>query len=398
MAASSAVPVPFNTPEAVRFVHQDEMIWLGFQLVTVAVALAFLVPKLGARLAAGLRRLTNGRGYLTLVFFAWVYLVANTVVALPLRWVDVARWARWVGRGPQVPQVGAWLSEQAIGLGLMCAAAAALLWIPYSLMVRSPRLWWLWLTVTTVPILTAGLVFWQVMLLPMTTRFEPLADAALNARIEAIAERCGAGRIPVLVGGNDETVVGLGPTSRVLVPPWVLALQTPNQVVSGIAHELKHYRMGDNWLAIATVGALMLGGGLLVQLLGNAAIKLWGARIGVQNLSDPAALPLVVLILTLAWACAGLPLFNAVQKHVEHEADRFALEVTHDNLAFSESQAAVGRQPWRMNEEDWITRVFFDTHPSQADRVRFGNSYRPWAEGKPGVYDRVCKPQKSRTR
>jgi Zn-dependent protease with chaperone function len=99
----------------------------------------------------------------------------------------------------------------------------------------------------------------------------------------------------------------------------------------------------------------------------------------------------MVLILSLAWALAGLPVFNAVQKHAEHEADRFSLEVTRDNRAFSQTQAEVARQPWRMNEEDWITSVFFDTHPSQADRVRFGDSYRPWELGRPGVYDRVCK-------
>jgi hypothetical protein len=33
-----------------------------------------------------------------------------------------------------------------------------------------------------------------------------------------------------------------------------------------------------------------------------------------------------------------------------------------------------------------------DNHPSQADRVRFGNAYRPWAEGRAGVYDKVGAP------
>jgi STE24 endopeptidase len=392
MAGSAVVLVPFNTPQGVQFAHQGEMIWIGLHLVAVAVALVFLATGAGARLRTALGRLTGGRGYLTLVLFAWVYLATNTAAALPLHWADAARWAQWAGQGPLVPTVGAWLAGQTIGLGLRCAAAAGLLWIPYGLMARSPRLWWLWLTAIAVPLLTAGLVVWQVVLLPMTTRFEPLADAALSARIQAIAARCGAGKAPIFVGGNDETVVGLGPTSRILIPPWAIKLQTPNQIVSGVAHELKHYRMGDNWLAIATVGALVLAGGLLVQIFGNAALGLWGSRMNLGALNDPAALPLLVVVLTLAWILAGLPIFNDVQKHAEHEADRFALEATHDNLAFSASQAAVGRQPWRMNEEDWFTRVFLDNHPSQADRVRFGNSYRPWEHGQPGVYDRVCKP------
>ena len=188
------------------------------------------------------------------------------------------------------------------------------------------------------------------------------------------------------------TVVGLGPTTRILVAPWALKLQAPRQLITTIAHELKHDLMGDNWLALGVVGALMLAGALLVQVLGGLSIRLWGPRMGLTSLHDPAALPLMALILALSWSLAGLPVFNAVQKHAEHEADRFALEATHDNRAFSEAQTTAAGLPWKMNEEDWFTSAFLDNHPSQADRVRFGNSYRPWAHRQRGVYDGVCKP------
>jgi Zn-dependent protease with chaperone function len=207
-----------------------------------------------------------------------------------------------------------------------------------------------------------------------------------------MAERCGAGAIPVYVGGNDTTVVGLGPSSRILVSTSNLELQTRRQLLTTVAHELKHYRMGDNWLALAVVGVLMLAGALLVQVGGSAALRRWSGTMGVSALHDPAALPLIALILTVAWSLLGLPVFNAVQQHAEHEADRFALELTHDNRAFAEWQARIGSLPWRINEEDPFTVLFLDNHPSQADRVRFGNGYRPWAEGRPGVYDRVCRP------
>jgi STE24 endopeptidase len=239
-------------------------------------------------------------------------------------------------------------------------------------------------------VLTAALVTWQVVLMPMTTHFAPVQDAALAARIHAMAARCGAGDLPVLVGGDDVTVVGLGPTSRILVADFAIKLETPDQLMTTLAHELKHHLMGDNWLALGVVGALILAGALLVQMLGGLAIRLWGPRMGIGALHDPAALPLMVLILVLGWGLAGLPIYNAVQKHVEREADRFALELTHDNRAFSEFQAKAGSLPWKMNQEDWITGAFLDNHPSQSERVRFGNSYRPWAHGRPGVYDGVC--------
>jgi Zn-dependent protease with chaperone function len=392
MAVAAPVPVPPNTPEAIAFTHQGELIWVGLHLLTVAVAAALLFSGLGARVRATLDRITGARSYPTLVLFACTYLIADTALSLPLRWIDAARWSQWARLGFKAPDPAAWFTGRAASLALECAAVAALIWIPYALMRRRPRTWWLWLTAVGVPALVAGLLLWQVVLLPLTTRFEPLGDSALSARIDAIAARCGAGRPPVLVGGDDETVVGLGPSSRILIPPWLLKQQTPDQFVSGVAHELKHYRMGDNWLALGVVAALVLIGALLVHVFANAAVSRWGPRLGLRSLDDPATLPLIVLVLAIAWPLAGLPAFNAIQRHVEHEADRFALEVTRDNRALSESQATVARQPWRMVDEDAFTRIFLDNHPSAGERIRFGNDYRPWEHGQPGVYDRVCAP------
>ncbi len=384
------VPLPVNTPAAVAFTHEGELIWAGLQLIPVALALLLLFTGLGARWRNALERLTGRRGYLAYVLFACSWLVLTWAATAPLHWLDAARWVRW--GADFTPHPGSWLAGQAATLAVMLALAAALLWVPRLLIARLPRLWWLALTAIIVPLLTAGLVLFQVAVMPMTTRFEPLKDPALVADVQAMASRCGLGPVAVFVGGDDTTVVGLGPTSRILISRRALDAETPAQVRGVLAHELKHYRMGDNWLAIAVVGALILAGLFLVQVLGRAAIKRWSGRFGFTSLADPAALPLIALILTLAWALAGLPIFNAVQRHAELEADRFALELTRDNDAIASWQASVAKAPWRMVDYDWTFRIFFATHPSDVERIRLANSYRPWAEGKPGAYDRVCRP------
>jgi Zn-dependent protease with chaperone function len=392
MTDPGPVPIPTNTPVALAFAHEGELLFLGLQLVGVLVPLAFLATGWGARLAAGIGRLTGGRRWLTLTLFAWIFLALWTAASAPLLYLrDVARWARFAAQGFPPLSLGECLTGRATGLLFMALLAAALLWIPFRLIERRPRTWPVILTLVVLPALTAALVLSQVALMPMTTPFHPV-QGPIAARIHALAARCGAGGVPVLVGGGDTTVVGLGPTSRILVGATDIETETPDQLMTTLAHELKHHLMGDNWLAVAVVGALILAGALLVQLPGGMAIRLWGPRMGLASLHEPAALPLIVLILVLGWGLAGLPVYNAVQKSAEFEADRFALELTHDNRAFSEFQASVGKLPWRMNEEDWFTSVFLDNHPSQADRVRFGNSYRPWAQGRRDVYAGVCRP------
>jgi Zn-dependent protease with chaperone function len=393
MTDPSPVPIPITTPAALAFAHEGEWLFLGLQLVAMAVPLAWLLTRWGAGLRSWIDKLTGGRRWATLTLFAWVFLLVQTAASLPLLYQrDVVRWRQWTAFGFPPPTPAAWLAGQAGHLLVLTLLAAALLWIPFRLIERRPRTWPVLVTCLALPALSAVLVLWQTVLMPMTIRFQPIRDPALAAQIHTLAQRCGAGQVPILVGGNDVTVVGLGPTTRILVAPWSLKTETQRQLLASIAHELKHDLMGDNWLALGVVGVLMLAGSLLVQVLGGLVIRLWGPRLGLASLYDPAALPLMALILVLGWSIAGLPLFNAVQKHAEHDADRFALEATHDNRAFSEWQAMAGGLPWKMNEEDWVTSVFLDNHPSQADRVRFGNSYRPWAHGQRGAYDGVCNP------
>ena len=104
-------------------------------------------------------------------------------------------------------------------------------------------------------------------------------------------------------------------------------------------------------------------------------------------LPTPPALPTVT---SIAANMPNAPIFNAVQRHVECEADRFALEMTHENRAFSQWQATL--LPWQPAQDDWFTRTFLNNHPSQAERIRLGNDDKPWAEGRPGIYDRICRP------
>jgi Zn-dependent protease with chaperone function len=55
-------------------------------------------------------------------------------------------------------------------------------------------------------------------------------------------------------------------------------------------------------------------------------------RFGFNALSDLASLPLGILLIQVV-SVAGLPVPMAFSRHLEHEADRFGLELTHHNHA-----------------------------------------------------------------
>jgi STE24 endopeptidase len=149
--------------------------------------------------------------------------------------------------------------------------------------------------------------------------------------------------------------------------------------------------MGDNWKALAIIAAFLLGGFWLTDRSGRAAIRRFSGRRGFSELSDPASLPLIVFLLAFFWL-AILPFFNLFSRHFEHEADRFGLELTHQNRAAAmifvkDAQAELA--------PDWGTffLIFQARHPSIRERIEFANSYKPWEQGAQLVYGNVCKSE-----
>jgi Zn-dependent protease with chaperone function len=212
----------------------------------------------------------------------------------------------------------------------------------------------------------------------------------LAAHAQALGERCGIARLRVLIGGNDDaTVIGLGPFNRIVVSEkFVHELTEPEQVVN-LAHELKHYLTWDSWQAIALIAAFLLGGLWLVDVLARGILARFGHRWGFTGLADPASFPLVLCTLTALWLAAGLPLYNAVQRRAELEADRFALELTHLNRAQGLLQIRYSK--YSLNDYDAFFRTWMANHPSISERVQFANTYRPWDENEPLRYGTRCR-------
>ncbi|HEX4304300.1 MAG TPA: M48 family metalloprotease [Rhizomicrobium sp.] len=385
--ADAPVAIPPATEAALAYAQLHELIWGVSQLAMLALPLLLLVTGWGAKLRTACARLARGNRYATLTLFAAAYLILAALAVLPLDyWRDIASEPRFGRAGdPLLP----WLLGEIVPLLVKIVAAALFLWIPYALIRRSPRRWWLYGALALIPVSFAILVALPVFIDPLTTDYHPLNDPKLAAQIEALAARCGVPHIPIFTGGDDDTVVGLGPTNRIILEDHIEKAETPAQIAGTIGHELKHYVMGDNYKALAIVAAILLVGFWLVDRLGRAAIARWHRRFSFADLADPASLPLIVVILFAFWLCV-LPLFNWEARSVEHEADRFGLELTHSNRASAELYAG-----WAKGfpaDYDAFFTVFRATHPSLADRIRFANTYKPWERGEKLVYGDICKP------
>lgn len=387
--ADTSVAVPPAPAGAAAFMVARNWLWAEAELLLLAAPLFFLVTGLGARLRTWCAKIVGGNRFWTLTLFAVVYLVLSAIIRAPF---DFYRDYQSLRGTPGFDEtVGSWALQETVSLVAKIVVAGLFVWIPYALIRRSPRNWWLYAGAALVPVAFLVLAVLPVWVSPLTTAYQPLKDKALYSEIETLAARCGVHGIAVLVGGGDDTVVGLGPTKRIILDSDIFKNETPDEIRFTVGHELKHYVMGDNYKALAIIAVLLFAGFFVTARLGPKLIVRFGRLFGFSELSDPASLPLIVFILTALWLCV-LPLFNLYARSIEHEGDRFGLELTHENRALADIE--VGYMTRDHDVPDWDTffLIFRATHPSDAERIRFANSYHPWAEGKPLVYGDVCRP------
>ena len=388
--AEVPVAVPQVTEAALAQLRDANIRWAALRLLALAIPLCFLFTGLGARLRRMCESISSRRWFWTVTLFACAYLVLAALIALPFESsIDYIQ-----------PHVAGWshrtwpnlLKGEGAQLVVKLVLASLLIWLPYRLIARSARRWWLYCALALIPVAFLALVAWPVWVDPLTTTYKPLDDRPLEARIDALAARCGITHIPVMVGGNSTGVTGLGPTNRIVLQSNLASVETPDQVVFTIGHELKHYVMDDNWKGLAIIAVCLLAGFWLTDRLGRAAIRRFSGRWGFSELSDPASLPLIVFLLTFFWL-AVVPFFNLFARHIELEADRFGLELTHQNHAAAMVFARDASSGDVAADWDTFFLIFQATHPSVAQRIEFANTYKPWEQGKPLVYGNVCKPE-----
>jgi STE24 endopeptidase len=387
-ALHGQVPILPVSPKEESLNHLIDLYWLAGKAVQLLLPLALLYWGLGARLCRWIGKRVWGSRFFTIGLFGCAYVLLNALVSLPIDYARHYRLPKSLGwLGDETP--GQWILGQLLGLLPLLVAALLLLWVPYWLMRRSERWWWLWATAAVAPIALFFLVAQPVWVKPLTTHYAPLADSSLRTSIDELASRCGLIHVPVVVGGNDTAVYGIGPTVRVFLQNDLSKDTTPAQIRFTVAHELKHYVMGDNWQVLPIVMLLALAGFWLTYQVGRWAIRRLHARFGFTRLEDPASLSLLVLCTTTLWL-AVTPIFLLYDRHIEREADRFALELSHENEA-----AAHLFESWATQGTDWVqpdafALAFFYTHPSIAERMEMANSYHPWQNGEPLRYATKC--------
>jgi Zn-dependent protease with chaperone function len=270
---------------------------------------------------------------------------------------------------------------------VVAVGVVPLLSLAWWIVERQPKRWWLWLSLGVLPVATAAVLLQPLVFDPMFNKFTRLHDASLRSDILALAARADIPARDVFeVDMSTKTkkvnayVNGFGASQRIVLWDTTLERMSRDEILFVMGHEICHYVLrhiwqGLAWTALGSFAVLWLTAWLMGGLLAR-----FGDRWGVHSAGDLAAMPL--LFAMLAWVnWLGAPVSNAISRGIEHEADVFALELTHDNDAGARSFLVLAEGN-RSNPEPagWVKWVLF-SHPPLGERIRFALEYKPWETG-----------------
>jgi STE24 endopeptidase len=296
---------------------------------------------------------------------------------------------------------GSWFRDWCKGELLGTSFALVLVLVLFIVLRWSPRRWWFYFWLASLPIVLFVILIRPWFIDPMFNTFEPL-DAkypALTAAMEKVIQRTSL-KIPrermFLMLASEKTnqinayVTGLGASKRVVVWDTTIQKMTTDETLFVFGHEAGHYvlghiRNGFLFFAVGLFVALYLGYRGLHWALGR-----WGRDWGVYGPEDWASLAVFLLLLEVM-SFLAMPITSGFSRMQEHAADVYGLEVIHGIVPNSEEVAAHAFQV--MGEIDLadpnpppIVTFWLYSHPPLAERLVFAHNYDPWSKGEPTKY------------
>jgi STE24 endopeptidase len=342
-------------------------------------------------------RVSARRG-VQLIIFAPLVLLTIAVLGIPS---DIWDQSLSRGYGLSVQAWGPWFRDWVVNQVIGLIVGTLLIAILYAVIRRSPRRWWFYFWLASIPVLLALFFLQPIVIDPLFFTFKPLegAQPVLVSEMQKVVHRGGmeipADRMFVMNASSKQTgvnayVTGFGASKRVVVWDNTIAKATIPETLFVFGHEMGHYVLLHIPKEISIMATILLFLLYVGYRLSNGMLARWGAQWGIRGLDDWASLPALLFVITVL-AFLATPAFNAVSRHFEHEADRYGLEVIHGIVPDPNQVAAhyfekSGETNLADPSPSTFDKIWFFDHPTRPERVHFAATYNPWSNGQTPLY------------
>jgi len=346
--------------------------WLILWDFLLGAVIALLLLNLGwsAWMRNLAERITRWRWLQTFIY--WVeYLLLTSVLGFPMA-VYEGYFREWK-YGLATQTFGPWMWDQVKGLAVGVIMGGIIVVLLFWVVRKLPRTWWIWGAVVTLVFMIFAIMISPVFLQPIFDKVTRLDDARVTQPILKMARANGipakdvweidASRQTTRMSAN---VSGFGKTMRITMNDNLLRRGSLEEIEAVMGHEMGHYILNHIPKSMIFLLVVIVTAFAYLRWSLDWCLARWGTKWGIRSVSDPAVLPLVVLLGSIFFFVLT-PMMNTEIRSQEAEADSFGINASRqpDGMA----QAAIHLGEYRKMKpgpmEEWI---FFD-HPSGYNRI-----------------------------
>jgi Zn-dependent protease with chaperone function len=342
-------------------------------------------------------RLSRAR-FVQAIVFAFLLLLTITLLDLPL-----SAYSHSVGRayGLSVQGWGSWFGDQGKGFVVGLIIFTIAIWGITKLIGKSPRRWWFYTWLCAVPFVIFLVFIFPLVVDPLFNKFEPLekTNPQLVDALERVTQRGGVtiprDRMFLMKASEKVTtlnayVTGFGPSKRVVVWDTTIKKATTPEILYIFGHEMGHYVLHHILIGIASTAVGLFIGFSVLYRIAKWALARFGQAWHLHDLSDWAAIPMLLLIFSILTSISE-GVGSTISRQLEHNADVYGLEVTHDINPDPQQTAArafqiLGELSLSYPYPSKFVVFWYYDHPSIPDRIKFVTQYDPWSKGQSPKY------------
>jgi len=272
----------------------------------------------------------SGSGMLQQLLLVMGFMLISGLVNLPLSYYQTFKVEQHFGFNNMT--VGLWLSDLVKGTALGLVLGLPLVWAILWLMESGGDQWWLlaWALLVSYQLFVMWLAPNYIM--PLFNKFQPLDDAQLQARVDALMQRTGfkSDGFFVMDGSrrsahSNAFFTGLGKQKRVVFFDTLLKQLSPTEMEAVLAHELGHAKLNHIPKSMLRSFAVSLLG---MAALGWLSTQVWfytglGVQPHLASSNNALALLLFMQVVPLV-TFITTPLSAIKSRQHEFEADAFA--------------------------------------------------------------------------
>jgi STE24 endopeptidase len=363
--------------QAIKYQRAKNTLFFFDQGYGILFLALFLFLGISAFLRRQIERITK-KQFWVVAFYTLMFLIIAFIVGFPTSYYGFSLEHKFELSNQTFFQ---WFGEELLALLVMAIIALIAVEGIYLALRKAPRTWWIYMSVVFIGFAVVLVNLAPVLIMPLFNVYTPLPEGELRERLVSLSHRADVEVEDIFtVDMSKQTrkanamFTGLGNTKRIVLGDNLVEEFTTDQVEVVIAHEMGHNLMHHIWQGILFSALMAAIGFLIIHLSGPKIINKWRNRLRIDSMADVAGLPLILLIFSL-YGLVTMPIFPAVSRHMERQADRFALDMTHNKEAFISAMDELAYMNLSDPNPSPIIEFLLYDHPPISKRIKFAQEY-----------------------